>query len=234
MITNAAETNNIDPFTICAEPRPIEINCSSGRLTMSQPDLQRAEDTTVVFRIDRSFACVYKLYNLHMVVLELSNLTQQKDIEQDQQEVISAECSNGVYTLSSTDPENSHANRLDFRSDLSSQCFTKFTEVLDYIHNDLAAAHNTSSATAASTGLALPNEMWRTCGDIVVANCSEGTFIFSRTQNATTQSDGVVILIDHTFECRSTLVAIHEHILAQDMTTVQLPTAPLLKSITVH
>ncbi|XP_055354779.1 uncharacterized protein LOC129600320 [Paramacrobiotus metropolitanus] len=225
--TNTRKPDVNNSSSLCPETKPIEINCTFGRLSLSQPDLQRAEGTLLVFRTDRSFACQMKLYNLHTMSMDLFNFSEQTDHQPGQQEVIRVECANGVSTLSSTDPENSHAHQLNFRSDLTSQCFAKFTEFLQYIDTNLVTEH----VTVTSEESRLADEMWRTCGDITNATCTDGTFVFSHTKDAALKAEGVVIRVDQSFDCRSTLVAIHEHLLAQESTTVQAPATPLSSSV---
>ncbi|XP_055330712.1 uncharacterized protein LOC129583046 [Paramacrobiotus metropolitanus] len=233
-ISTYAGASNHNSSALCRETKPIEINCSSGRLTIPEPDLSRAEGTVITFRIDRSFGCISKLYNLHTMALELFNVSEQTGIQQHPHEEINVDCISGLPTISSTDPENSHARQLTFRSDFTSECFPKFTEFLNHIHINIVTDDNMYSVATGNAEHELLDPMWRTCGNIVTANCTEGTFVFSHIQYIALLADGVVIRIDQSFDCRSTLVAIHEHILAQEMTVVQpRPPEPLPKSIAV-
>ncbi|XP_055347768.1 uncharacterized protein LOC129594926 [Paramacrobiotus metropolitanus] len=233
-----ATTTNVPTIkttsTPCTEPKPIEINCTAGSMKLSQSDLQRAEGTTAVFTSDGTFPCVSKLYDLHTMALELSNIPAQTNTT-EKYETIDVHCQHGQAAVNALNPDSCGANKLVFRTDLAVGCYSRFTQFLSYIDENLIGDQDRNVQNLAATP-EFSLTSWinsKVCSrrPMVSVNCTAGIFGYSHGNDTAISTSGVAVRSDHSFDCRDTFRTIHEYLLADKRTVVQPVTSPELDTI---
>ncbi|XP_055348579.1 uncharacterized protein LOC129595560 [Paramacrobiotus metropolitanus] len=221
---------------LCPDYKPIQINCSAGQLFISQPDLTQAQGTETVFLSDGTFGCVSKLYDLHSMILELLEISPETDAQTSGQGVILAGCRNRLTSINIRDPERSGANMLIYYTDLHPECFGKFTQFLRCVSdNFLSEGEGNVQAPRLEFGFSLLT--FKSCtsrkipSDDLTANCTDGNFAFSKTNDSALASFGVRIRSDEHLDCRTKLALIHEFILNEPVATVEVPDMPSPSSV---